>query len=48
VTVTGRATAEPTAKSNGEVSDLTDKDLLDMMEKLNGLPSDIELLTNSL
>lgn len=48
VTVTGRATAEPTAESNGEVSDLTDKDLLDMMEKLNGLPSDIELLTNSL
>lgn len=32
VTVTGRATAEPTAESNGEVSDLTDKDLLDMME----------------
>lgn len=49
VTVTGRATTEPTtSESNREVSDLTDKDLLDMMEKLNGLPSDIELLTNSL
>nr|DAX09023.1 MAG TPA: hypothetical protein [Bacteriophage sp.] len=31
-----------------ETTDLTDKDLLKMLEKLDGLPSDMTVLTNTL
>ena len=50
VTVTGggRATAATASASSGETSDLTDKDLMKMMEKLEGLPSDMALLTDFL
>lgn len=49
VTVTGGATAAATdKKSSGSGSDLTDKDLLEMLEKLDGLPSDMAVLTQSL
>jgi hypothetical protein len=34
--------------SSGEGSDLTDKDLLKMMEKLEGLPNDMQALTKVL
>lgn len=53
VTVTGGATAKTgvasTApkKSNSD-ADLTDKDLLKMLEKLDGLPNDMAILTKSL
>ena len=33
---------------NSKTNDLTDKDLLTMLEKLDGLPSDMTVLTNSL
>ena len=50
VTVTGGATSGATAKSesSSKGSDLTDKDLLELLGKLNGLPSDVELLTKEL
>lgn len=50
VTVTGGATAgASTAPSdNQETTDLTDKDLLKMLEKLDGLPSDMAVLTETL
>ena len=50
VTVTGGATAGASTKSTKDStsSDLTDKDLLEMLEKLDGLPSDMALLTNTL
>lgn len=50
VTITGGATAgaTPTKSSSSKGSDLTDKDLLELLGKLNGLPSDIELLTKEL
>jgi len=51
VTVTGGATAGATTKNTNEgssSSDLTDKDLLEMLEKLDGLPSDMALLTSTL
>lgn len=50
VTVTGgAATGVSTASSNDqETTDLTDKDLLKMLEKLDGLPSDIAVLTKTL
>ena len=51
VTVTGGATAGASTKStkdSSSSSDLTDKDLLEMLEKLDGLPSDMALLTNTL
>lgn len=50
VTVTGgskkTATTENSGSSNS--SDLTDKDLLEMLQKLDGLPSDMQVLTKSL
>ena len=48
VVVTGGATAATTEKSSGKSSDLTDKDLLEMLQKLDGLPSDMAVLTKSL
>ena len=50
VTVTGggRQAAATAAANTEESSDLTDKDLLKMMEKLEGLPNDMALLTNTL
>lgn len=50
VTVTGGATAGATSakSSSSKGSDLTDKDLLELLGKLNGLPSDVELLTKEL
>lgn len=53
VTVTGGATAGASAASaassnDQETTDLTDKDLLKMLEKLDGLPSDIAVLTKTL
>ena len=35
-------------KTSKEAEDLTDKDLLKMLDKLNGLPSDMTVLTNAL
>jgi len=35
-------------KTSKEEEDLTDKDLLKMLDKLNGLPSDMTVLTNAL
>jgi hypothetical protein len=48
--VTGGATAGATSakSSSSKGSDLTDKDLLELLGKLNGLPSDVELLTKEL
>jgi hypothetical protein len=51
VTVTGKAAPEVAtpAESSGKSSDLTDKDLLDLLDKgLEGLPSDMKLITQSL
>lgn len=50
VTVTGGATAGAATQTSKEASgsDLTDKDLLEMLEKLDGLPSDMAVLTNTL
>lgn len=48
VVVTGGATAATTEKSSGSGSDLTDKDLLEMLEQLDGLPSDMAILTKNL
>lgn len=50
VTVTGGATtgASSDTKSSNSSSDLTDKDLLELLEKLDGLPSDMASLTNEL
>ena len=36
------------SKSSEESSDLTDKDLLKMLEKLDGLPNDMQALTKVL
>jgi len=36
------------SKSSGSESDLTDKDLLKMMEKLEGLPNDMQAVTSLL
>lgn len=47
VTVTGGAAATTSEKSSSG-SDLTDKDLLELLKDLNGLPSDIATITNSL
>lgn len=46
VTVTGGAATTSEKSSSG--SDLTDKDLLELLKDLNGLPSDIATITNSL
>lgn len=50
VTVTGAAVPSHGNEDtkNSETNDLTDKDLLTMLEKLDGLPSDMTVLTNSL
>ena len=50
VTVTGGGTSAATKPidENADSSDLTDKDLLTMLEKLDGLPSDMELITKNL
>lgn len=51
VTVTGGATAVASvapSDNNQESADLTDKDLLKMLEKLDGLPSDMAVLTQTL
>lgn len=51
VTVTGGATAGASVaapSNNQETTDLTDKDLLQMLEKLDGLPSDMAVLTQTL
>lgn len=47
VTVTGGAAATTSGESSSG-SDLTDKDLLELLKDLNGLPSDIANITNSL
>lgn len=47
VTVTGGAAAT-TSEESSSGSDLTDKDLLELLKDLNGLPSDIATITNSL
>lgn len=47
VTVTGGAAATTSEKSSSG-SDLTDKDLLELLKDLNGLPIDIATITNSL
>lgn len=46
VTVTGGAATTSEESSSG--SDLTDKDLLELLKDLDGLPSDIAKITNSL
>ena len=50
VTVTGGATSGAATQSSKKASgsDLTDKDLLEMLEKLDGLPSDMAVLTKTL
>lgn len=53
VMVTNDGTSEATniagsSKSSEESLDLTDKDLLKMLEKLEGLPNDMQALTNAL
>ena len=50
VTVTGGAATGASAapSDNQETTDLTDKDLLKMLEKLDGLPSDMAVLTETL
>ena len=50
VTVTGGATAGAATQTSKKASgsDLTDKDLLKMLEKLDGLPSDMAVLTKTL
>lgn len=48
VIVSGGTTAAASQQSSGSGSDLTDKDLLEMLEKLDGLPSDMAMLTKNL
>lgn len=50
VTVSGtsKSPAAAQATSSTKSSDLTDKDLLEMLEKLDGLPSDMQYLTKEL
>ena len=49
VTVTGGgASSSDVATTSSKSSDLTDKDLLQMLEKLDGLPSDMQVLTQTL
>lgn len=42
------ATQQGTSSSSGSSKDLTDKDLLEMLEKLDGLPSDMAVITEQL
>ena len=44
----GTAATTATKSSSSSGSDLTDKDLLEMLEKLDGLPSDMAVLTKNL
>ena len=44
----GTASTAGSSKSSEESSDLTDKDLLKMLEKLDGLPNDMQALTKVL
>ena len=48
VIVSGGSTTAASQQSSGSGSDLTDKDLLEMLEKLDGLPSDMAILTKNL
>ena len=44
----GTTSTVGSSKSSEESSDLTDKDLLKMLEKLDGLPNDMQALTKVL
>ena len=48
VTDDGTSEIDNTKESSKESSDLTDKDLLKMLEKLDGLPNDMQVLTETL
>ena len=48
VTVTDEGGLPVATASSSESSNLTDKDLIEMMSKLDGLPSDMERLTTML
>lgn len=48
VTDDGTSEIDTTKESSKESSDLTDKDLLKMLEKLDGLPNDMQVLTETL
>ena len=48
ITNSGASETASTAGSSKESSDLTDKDLMKMMEKLEGLPNDMQALTETL
>ena len=48
VTDDGTSEIDTTRESPKESSDLTDKDLLKMLEKLDGLPNDMQVLTETL
>jgi hypothetical protein len=49
VTVTGgQTTVSATKADDSDKTDLTDKDLLEMLKGIDGLPSDMELITKSL
>ena len=48
VTDDGTSEIDNTKESSKESSDLTDKDLLKMLEKLDGLPNDMQILTETL
>ena len=48
ITNSGASGTASTAGSSKESSDLTDKDLLKMLEKLDGLPNDMQALTETL
>ena len=48
VTDDGTSEIDSAAESSKESSDLTDKDLLKMLEKLDGLPNDMQVLTETL
>ena len=48
VTDDGTSEIDTTKESPKESSDLTDKDLLKMLEKLDGLPNDMQVLTETL
>lgn len=48
ITDDGTSEIDNTKESSKESSDLTDKDLLKMLEKLDGLPNDMQVLTETL
>ena len=47
-TAASSSSSKDTSSSTSSSADLTDKDLLEMLEKLQGLPSDMEVLTTTL